>query len=575
VEATKNVAPAQASSLTQVWVRARLWFETRTPASTLVFSLPLFLVLTFITVSTFLGDTGDYAGSILARFQGKNNEFWDFGHLLWRPMGWAITWSIGILNPDWVKTNAANYHVILTLIAVSWLAGFATLYLFHRLACFATNDFLCASLSTVGFATAQAFLNFVQAGTAYIAGLAMLMLAIYTLDARYDPVRADRTNALGGIALAGAVLFWFPYVLVVPAVVFIPLVLHRARRSSLVTGISFAISVGLVYLAVIVGLGLHSRAEILDWVREASHGIQIGGVARTVFGFARSFINMGEDGILFKRYLLHDPFNPASVTDLLRAALAKLALFYALLASVVATLVIAKRWRALGLLTIASAPVLLFAVHWQGGDIERYLPLYPFLFLAIAICLSERPQRFKRLLIVTFIATMALVDIFALSRHANKLQEEKIARRASDISPSLLNAAGVIYVTHTGDEFLNFARSFPFAPLNRRRTFHVLAVIEAGHSDLPMWKATFSRTALTAWERQGNVWVSRRVFSPMPKPEWNWVEHDDPRISWSDLSPFFSRLEYEQCVGGSDGFCLLAPSSTNREFLASVTRSPT
>jgi hypothetical protein len=574
-QGTKTVAPAQASSVTQDWVRARLWFETRSPASTLVFSLPLYLFLTLVTVSTFLADTDDYASSIQARFQGKYNEFWEFGHILWRPTGWAITRSIGILSPQWVKTNAAHYHVILTLIVFSWLAGFATLYLFHRLACYVTRDFWCASLSTVGFATAQAFLNFVQAGTAYIAGLAMLMVAVCFLEVRYDPVRAVRISALGGIALAIAVLFWFPYVLVVPAVVLIPLLLHRALRDSLVTGISFAIVVGLVYLAVIVGLGLHSRAEILAWVREASHGIQIGGVARAVFGFARSFINMDEDGILFKRYLLHDPFSPVSLTDLLRTAIAKLALFYALLASVVAALVIAKRWHALALLSIASAPVLLFAVHWQGGDLERYLPFYPFLFLAIAICLSERSLRFQRLLSVTFIATMALVNTFALSRHANELQGEKIALRASDISPSLLNAAGVVYVTHTGDEFLNFARSFPFAPLNRRRSFHVLAIIEPGHSDLPMWKATFGRTALTAWERHGNVWVSQRVFIPVPKPEWNWVEHDDPRISWRDLSPFFSRLEYEQCVGGSDGFCLLAPSSANREFLASVSRSPT
>ena len=539
------------------------------------FALLLYVSLSLITASAFLGDTVDYASSIVLRFHGKYGEFWEFGHILWRPVGWAITRTIETVRPDWVKGNAADYHVVLTLIAVSWLAGFATLYLFHRMACFATNDFWCASLSTVGFATAQAFLNFVQAGTAYIAGLALLTLAIYTLyDVGDDPFHADRISALGGFALAGAVLFWFPYVLVVPAVVFIPLVLRRALRSSLITGVSFAIAVGLVYLAVIVGLGLHSRAQILAWLGEASHGIQIAGVARAVFGFARSFINMGEDGTLFKRYLLHDPFSPVSVAALLRIALAKLVFFYALLASVVATLLIAKRWRLLGLLTMASAPVLLFAVRWQGGDMERYLPLYPFLFLAIALCLSERAQRFQRLLSVTFIATMALVNIFALSRHANKLQEETIVRRASDISPSLLNAAGVLYVTHQGDEFSNFARSFPLDPFNRSRSFRVLMIIETGHSDVPMWKATFSRNTLGAWERQGNVWVSRRVFSPSPQPGWNWVEHDDPRISWKDLSPFFSRLEYEQCVGGSDGFCLLAPSSANRQFLAHVTLSP-
>ena len=197
-----------------------------------MFALLLYVSLSLITASAFLGDTVDYASSIVLRFHGKYDEFWEFGHILWRPMGWAITRTIETVRPDWVKSSAADYHVVLTLIAVSWLAGFATLYLFHRMACFATNDFWYASLSTVGFATAQAFLNYVQAGTA-TSGL-VLMLAIYILyDVGDDPLHGDRTSALGGLALAGAVLFWIPYVLVVPAVVFIPLMLRRSLRSSL------------------------------------------------------------------------------------------------------------------------------------------------------------------------------------------------------------------------------------------------------------------------------------------------------------------------------------------------------
>ena len=564
-------APAEASPAGSMGGRVRLWFESRSRASSLIFSLLLYLFLALVTVSTFLADTTSYADSIVARLQGRYYEFWEFGHLLWRPLGWAITRGIGVLDPDWLKgTEVAHYHAVLVLMAVSWLAGFAVLYLFHRLACFVTNNIWYASLATVGFATAHAFLNYSQAGTAYIAGLAMLVLAIYILVIGYDPAHVDRISALGGIALAGALLFWFPYVLVVPAVVLIPLVRRRGLRGSVVAGVAFGGALGVIYLAVIMGLGLHSRAEILAWVRAASHGIEIGGVVRAVFGFARSFINMGKDGMLFKRYLLHDPFSPVSLGDLLRAVLVKLALFYALLATVAATLVMAKRWQALALLTIGCGPVLLFAARWQGGDLERYLPLFPFLFLAIAICFAQRPPRFQRVVIVLFIATLALVDTFALSRHTNRLQQDEIARRASDIPPSLFNDASVMYVTHNGDEFFNFARSFPFAPLNRRGSLHVHAVIEAGHRDLPLWRATFGRIALAAWEKHGNVWVSRRVLSPLPKAEWNWVEHDDPRVSWTDLSPFFSRLQYEQCVGGNDGFCLLAPSPANREVLARV-----
>jgi len=59
---------------------------------------------------------------------------------------------------------------------------------------------------------------------------------------------------------------------------------------------------------------------------------------------------------------------------------------------------------------------------------------------------------------------------------------------------------------------------------------------------------------------------------PLPKAEWNWVETMIARVPGTDLSPFFSRLRMNKCVGGNDGFCLLAPSPANREVLARVLR---
>lgn len=83
---------------------------------------------------------------------------------------------------------------------------------------------------------------------------------------------------------------------------------------------------------------------------------------------------------------MDDPYNPVPLGDLLRFSLWKLALFYAALAALVVQLARSPMGRrALALLAVCGAPVLGFAVFWQGGDIERYLPLYPMLFLALAI----------------------------------------------------------------------------------------------------------------------------------------------------------------------------------------------
>jgi hypothetical protein len=562
---TKLATPAQSLLSAQRWNHTRIWFAAHRRTSSLAFCATLYLFLTLITTADFLADTVDYAHSIVLRTQGRYYEFWEFGHVLWRPLGWAISSIFAMASPAWLRADVAHYNVIGLLIVISWLAGFATLYLFHRVAWRLTGDFWLASLGTVGFATAQAFLDFVQAGTAYIPGLAMLMLSIYILEVHYQPDHGARAGIFAGVALAGAALFWFPYLLAAPAVVMLPMVRRRGLRSSAVVAISFSVAMGVAYLAVILVMGLHRPGEILAWMRAASHGIETSGLKRALFGFARSFINMGREGMLFKRYLLHDPFAPVSLANLLRLVLIKLLLFYAALAAAVATLVLTRRWEALVVLLAALVPVFLFGVKWQGGDMERYLPLYPFFFLAIAICLTEHRTRFQRPVIMMFLAVMVLVNAFALSRSRLHVEEEQTARRVSEIPPAPVN---IVYVTHNGDDFLNFSRSFPFAEVNRRAALRVRNVLEAGHRDMPLWRTTFARGVLNIWNYQGNVWVSKRLFSPVPKPEWNWVEGDDPRVSWKDLSPFFTRLQYESCVGGDDGFCRLAPSSINRDILA-------
>jgi hypothetical protein len=403
----------------------------------------------------------------------------------------------------------------------------------------------------------------------------MLTLGIYILAVNYDPVGSDRRSLLGGLALASAVLLWFPYVLVIPAAVLIPLVTRRSLRGTLISGFSFAAASGGIYLAVILGLGLHTLPEILAWMRSASHGIQAGGWIRAGFGFARSFINMGNDGVLFKRYLLHDPFNPVSATDLLRMVLAKMLMFYGLLASVVVTLVVAKQKRALLLLTLAAVPVFLFAVQWEGGAIERYLPLYPFLLVAVAVALSERLSRVRRYVYVGFLVIIGAINVGALSRYSYGLREVGLSRRASFIPISRLTHSSVLFVTHNGDELVSFARSFPWASLNRHNLLHVRAVLEPNASDVPRWKSKFSEFALAAWAKNGDVWVSQRLLSALPRAEWNWAEHDDRRVGWRDLPPFFRGFQYQECIGESDGFCLLAPSISNRELLSSVMHSPT
>ena len=81
-----------------------------------------------------------------------------------------------------------------------------------------------------------------------------------------------------------------------------------------------------------------------------------------VFAFARNFVNLGDDGRFFKRYLVHDPFSPVSFLQLFCLSLRKLALFYVFRLLVVIMLL--RSWlgkRMLVLLALNSLPVVVFA----------------------------------------------------------------------------------------------------------------------------------------------------------------------------------------------------------------------
>ena len=60
-----------------------------------VLSAAAFVMVLVVTRATILGDTGYYVSQIVPYLgqspNGKGNLLWEFGHLLWRPLGWALT----------------------------------------------------------------------------------------------------------------------------------------------------------------------------------------------------------------------------------------------------------------------------------------------------------------------------------------------------------------------------------------------------------------------------------------------------------------------------------------------------
>jgi len=542
----------------------------------------VYFFASWITRPLYQGDTADYVASILEHTRGGYYNFWDFGHLLWRPFG-LLAYRVSGSLPGIFAGSDPRVQITLVLTVLSWIAGLASALLllaFIRLYC---APGWIPELVAIAFIFSTAELNYSRAGSAYIPGLAFLLLAMFLIaQESIHPRRKIAFQICAGLSLAASVSLWFPYVLAVPAAILLPFAWRgpdkaRLRISIAALGI-FGLGISLIYSAVAIHLGLWSAAGFMVWAGESSHGISIPGISRTIFGWPRSFVDMGEAGRIIKRYLLRDPFNPISGRDLVHLwpEFLIFGLFYLTLLTVFFNLVRFSRGRrTLTLEAIAVLPVLAFAMHWSGGDLERYLPLYPLFFLALSISLAGRNSPiWTKSIACTFLACVVLTNAVGLGTVAVRRSQMQSEDRVSELMP-LLSDVSLVVVSHNLDDLMEFSRNFPFSPINSPRPLPVYPLVTPGNADVADWQTRFASRAVSVWRAGGTIWISNRLLHRTPRAEWNWVEGDVRRVSWTDLGPFFSHLQYGERVGGADGFALLLPSTENQNALGAVDTNET
>ena len=552
---------------------------------------PLLVAILFVsamglTNAHFMADTGGYVVSILAfagiseyvvenpvvRDYRSENSFWDFGHLLWRPLGLLLFKLLRPISSVVVGSDPA-YNVLFLLMSVNFVAGLLSAVLLYALIRTITGQPWLAVFVAVCFILSHGFLNFTQTGSAYIAGLGFLIAGLYLLLKDKGDL-SPRSAILGGLACAAAIILWFPYVLVIPAVIVAPVVLFgwgEVRKQSVVyAGVTFLAAAAIAYLAVMREVGINGPSDLRDWVTASSHGVRTHGFARMVFGFARSFIHLGNDGVLFKRFLLHDPFNPVTVFDLVRLSLWKLTLFYLALGSVVISLFAFTGRRVLALLILTAAPLLLFAIWFDGGAVERYLPLYPLIFIAFAwILASSQVPRVLKIAPIMFFGFAVLVNLGAMARMVLDKQNQRTLERLQPIVRQLGSNSWLV-TTHLQDDLVNFQASFPFEPVNRHNNYHIYPLVVVNSDQALRWREEFAAHTLETWAKGGDVWLSTRLFSAKPEAGWNWIEGDDPRVPWNDLHSFFAQLQTCGVTSGADGFVQLGQSEANIRFLSTI-----
>ena len=540
----------------------------------------IYLIATLFTDSLNIGDTPVYVDAIVRVVQGGGTRFWDeggflsfweFGHLLWRPLGWIcfqIVRPFITINSNAELRSAVN----LTLAGLNWIAGLVAVLSLNGLVSRLWNTNWASLIVTTGFIFSNAFLNYTQSGCSYVPGLALLLVGLYLLA---TPVTSNWKAIVAGIALAGSVGMWLPYFCSLPAVLISPLALFEISRDRIrvvgIAGITCVLAGILMYTAAAGALGLRSLAEGRRWAATSSHAVtENRGLARVLFGIPRSLINMGADSVYFKRFLKHDPYNPVGFFDLARRSLWKLAFAYLFLLAVGAGLLRSKSGHRVLLIFLANAaPVIAFAWFFAGGVLERYFPLFPLIFLSAGYVLRAKDvKRGLRYFVVTFLVVAGLVNAVALSKPVVENEKETTMGRVRELS-RIVNVNTRIFVPPQ-DQLWGSAGRLQFEKETGLTRFHVDPVAVLGTAQVPEWKRDFARQTMNAWDHKHDVWISRRFLSSVPKSEWNWTEGEDPRVTWSEMNSFFSRLEMGPAVGGDDGFLLLTPSDNNKRLLSNV-----
>ena len=549
--------------------------------ASLVPLVAIYALVLWLAESLNIGDTPIYVDAILRVEGGGSKRFWDhggflsfweFGHLLWRPLGW-LTFKVfrGLLNPD---LRAA---VTQTLLILNWLFGLLAILSLFALVSQITKTLWTAYVGALAFIFTNACLNYSQSGCSYVPGLALLILGFYLMVRAGAAINASRwTLITAGLALAGAIGMWFPYFCAVPAALIAPLILFGPSRPVLriivVASITCALATVLIYGAAIGALGLRSVTEVRQWVATSSHEVtENRGVTRVMFGIPRALINMGTDSVYFKRFLTRDPYNPVSLFDLARRSLWKIAFAYLFLLALTIGLYVSDR-RVLVLFLVNVAPVVAFAFLFAGGVLERYFPMFPMIFVALACCLKAKETgRLIRYVAVGFILVAGVVNGIALSKPVVDGEREATLARVRDLFP-LVNENTRLFVAPQ-DQLWGSAGRLQFEQ-QTTNNFHVDPVAILGTAQVPQWRRDVASQILAAWDAGHDVWISKRLLSRYPKSEWNWTEGEDSRMKWIELPEFFAPLETNAAAGGDDGFLKMSPNARNRDLLCATSACP-
>jgi hypothetical protein len=534
----------------------------------------VFLLAYLFTVPDHIGDTYWY-GLDVSRYLGgpampDQGRLWEFAHLLWRPLAYLLYKLFGGMVAS-MRGPDVTANVIWVMMAVSAVFGWLCCLFLNRVLVHICGPWAGLFL-TASFLCTNSVLNETHSGTSYIPGLAFLCLSCWIAQ-RAVVSPSPRYGWAIGISLAAAALMWIPYVLSLPIVLALEFVWGRKRKRERMvligrTTAAFALTLVLVYGVAIWAQGIRSMEQLSAWIVRSRNGTsQTENWMRAVPGVARSFVNLGDAGLKLKQYVKKDPYARIRLTDVISGAVLGMTILYAGFA-----FLLLKLWKppesrpALWILLGSWALMMILAIRvFEPSSPERYFPVFPITYIAIAQTLrgalgSWKPVAFAGMAVLIGLNLLALSNMRSLNGYSAALERQTQLDRA---------AANNAIATVIEDDPLNvLPQVHPLDPLLRPRNFQVRSAVAPGTLQAKNWRSDFREMALHTWRNGSEVWISKRLLAPSPKPEWHWVEGENGSLWWNDVRSFFGSFETDRESQGEDGFLRVAHSPANQSLIA-------
>ncbi|MBS1853822.1 MAG: hypothetical protein JST11_00535 [Acidobacteria bacterium] len=542
-----------------------------------------FMACYLMTSPGYIGDTTRYAREVIDHAEGREAQFWEFGHLLWRPWGFVGYlfcghWYAQSFGDDPAQT--VDRFLIQTNVVCSAAALLLLMLLLRKVV-----RAKVAWAAVFAMSCSAAYLNYCHSGAPYIPALVFSIITLLLLTTAVRLPGGGHGHALlAGVSFAVACALWFPYSFTGLGML---AVLYRwppkdsAAVAAVIDGsvcrrrliftflVSVAVSAFFLFATGAAANGIRNVSQLPQWVRESDNGWSQSATAmRAVTGLPRAVWDFGDETVLLKRWLFRDPYNPVHVSTLMFTLGLKLAAFY--LGIGAALLILWREHRVVLFILVAGGlPLLLFSITvFEPSSPERFLPVFPFAYLAVAVVLDKAsshaiPSGLVALLLVGY----TVYNLTANSQISGDPRVAEAKLRIQALNNNVQPEALVFVVTYT-DEMILASTTHPLDNSLARLAFRVQDAVTIANRRTAQWRTVFAESTLAQWAQDREVWVSERLLANRPEARWRWVEGDDRRIHWSDLPAAFGQLDRDRRIQvGMDGFLRLAESQANRELL--------